>query len=133
MKNAAGIHRRKRDTTGNLKDLGTHARRAKNWICVCASALFVAGCGPLATSTDTSRNNEPHALDASAVFCAMADAVDHQMCRDSTTLARLVEVHRRHGWIDDAAVTSFDSAFPDAATKQRDLTSDDSARLRSLK
>jgi hypothetical protein len=96
-------------------------------------ALFAAGCGPLATSVNTPRTEVVHALDASAVFCALADAVDHQTCRDATTLARLIDVHRRNGWLGDAAVAAFDAAFPDAASKQRDLTSDDATKLRSLK
>jgi len=101
--------------------------------CIAALMLCVAGCGPLATSVDPSKPGVVKPLDAAAVFNALADAVDHQTCRDTTTLARLVDVHRRNGWLDDAAVTAFDAAFPDAASKQRDLTADDSSKLRNLK
>jgi hypothetical protein len=107
---------------------GTY-RRVLVWCCI----LAIVGCGPLTTSVDPTPTNAVHALEAQCVFCALADAIDHQTCRDSTTLARLIEIHRRNGWLDDADVTTFDTAFPDAASKQRDLTSDDSARLRSLK
>lgn len=102
-------------------------------ICFFAFVLCLAGCGPLSTSVDSPQADAVQSLDRNSVFCALADAVDHHTCRDSMTLARLIDLHRRNGWLDDAAVATFDAAFPEATSKQRDLTSDDSAKLRSLK
>ena len=74
-------------------------------------------------------------VDAGALFQSLADAIDGKTLHDSATMARIVSIHKRNGWIDGDAEAKFDSAFPDAAnqSKQRDLTADDAKTLRGIK
>lgn len=99
---------------------------------ICFLAIVVAGCA----NTVPVDNTKPgpsvvDKLDSSAVFNALADAVEHKTCKTSKKLGRLVEVLQRNNAIDDSAVKTFDGAFD--ISKERDLTSEDATKLRGLK
>ncbi len=61
-------------------------------------------------------------------FESLADAVDAHRIRDTVKLARVVSVLNG----GKSVSTKFGEAFPDATTKQRDLTDADSKTLRSI-
>jgi hypothetical protein len=97
--------------------------------------LLCCGCldsGNLIKKKDTSNPSVNVVQDSSAIFQSLADSIDNGTLKDSATMARVIVIYKRNGWITDAGVTSFDSAFPDAA-KATDLTAADSAKLRAIK
>lgn len=119
-----------------LDDFRTSSLRGL-FAALCCGLLTISGCA-LSVPSGPATPNKPdtptvETVDSAAVFNALADAIEHKTCRDTITLARVVLVHQKNGWLDAAGVKAFDAAFPDAATKLRDLTDADSKTLRGLK
>lgn len=103
-----------------------------------AILICVAGCN-LQDPPDNGQNvvvpDKPivQTIDASDVFEAIAKAIDNGTLKDTQTMAQVVTVVSRNGYLNSDGKAKFDSAFPDATSKYRVLGKSDSATLRGIK
>jgi len=70
---------------------------------------------------------------ADEVFASLGNAVAAKQIRSMSVLARTVAALVNNGDLSVKDATAFDLAFPNATTSERDLTTDDVAKLKGLK
>ena len=104
------------------------------WLLIVAS---LCGCGPLTVQPSDPDNKPQPTIEerapASEIWLTLSHAIDAGRVTSTNELAQLVIVLARNGDLSTSDIAGFDAAFPNSTKTDRELTKDDSVKLRGIK